>query len=494
MPAPGTRKRLDLGSLLILLCGGAALAHLLAFLAVALSRASYPFELEWLEGGVLQEVRRLLAGKAIYAAPSPEYVPFMYAPLYFKVAAWFSPPQGSFLPLRLLSLLATLGSAFLVFDWIRKETRRAAPAVIAAGLFIAAFKPSGFWFDLARVDSLFLFFCLLGLRLLASSPRPAAAVLAAAAFSAAFHTKQSALPMVACMLPYALLRGRAYAAAFAGGAALGMGGVAWLLDRASGGWYFYYVFAAPSGHPLVPGAALGFWTRDLAAVFPLPLLLAVFSVWRPLADRETPTAVFRLCSGVGMIGAAWMSRLHSGGWDNVLMPAYAWLALAAGWGLGELRFPEHPRAALIGAALIAQLAWLRYDPFAQIPKAADAKAGEMIAARIAAYPGEVYLPDHGYLAARAGKRQRAHRMAFQDILRGRGATPAARAETALDSLLRQRFFSALILDTPDLESAGIFPADASASYVLTDSLPLPGRLFMTVTGVKSRPAYIFTPR
>src|SRR6185437_16781118 len=68
----------------------AALAGLVAigaYLFVALLRLDYPFALEQLEGNSLVEVHRILAGQALYPAPSVEYVPDGYPPLYFYVSA-----------------------------------------------------------------------------------------------------------------------------------------------------------------------------------------------------------------------------------------------------------------------------------------------------------------------------------------------------------------------------------------------------------------------
>src|SRR5215475_2701148 len=68
----------------------AALAGLVAigvYVIVALRRADYPFALEQLEGNSLVEVRRILAGQALYPAPSVGYVPDGYPPLYFYVSA-----------------------------------------------------------------------------------------------------------------------------------------------------------------------------------------------------------------------------------------------------------------------------------------------------------------------------------------------------------------------------------------------------------------------
>src|SRR5207245_9768312 len=51
----------------------AALLFPLLYAATALARLSYPFELEWMEGGVLAGVQRLLHGQPLYAAPSLDY-------------------------------------------------------------------------------------------------------------------------------------------------------------------------------------------------------------------------------------------------------------------------------------------------------------------------------------------------------------------------------------------------------------------------------------
>ena len=45
------------------------LAVIGAYLAIALSRLSYPFTIEWLESNSLVEVHRILAGRPLYTAP-----------------------------------------------------------------------------------------------------------------------------------------------------------------------------------------------------------------------------------------------------------------------------------------------------------------------------------------------------------------------------------------------------------------------------------------
>ena len=67
-----------------------ALWYLGAYLVVALARINYPYDLEWMEGGTLEHVARVLGGQPLYVAPSLEFTPYIYAPLYYYVAAPFA--------------------------------------------------------------------------------------------------------------------------------------------------------------------------------------------------------------------------------------------------------------------------------------------------------------------------------------------------------------------------------------------------------------------
>src|SRR5437867_3352801 len=49
-----------------------------AFLVVALARLAYPYEVEWVEGGLADEVAVILRGQMPYAAPSLQHVAFIY--------------------------------------------------------------------------------------------------------------------------------------------------------------------------------------------------------------------------------------------------------------------------------------------------------------------------------------------------------------------------------------------------------------------------------
>src|SRR2546422_5385105 len=128
----------------------AAGVYLAAYLFVALSRIAYPFELEWIEGALVDHVRHLVAGNSFYVRPSLEFTPFFYPPLYFQLGAALSHLTGvGFMPLRLISFVSSLGCFALVLRLVWRDTSDRFCAWLAAGLFIATFRLDGAWYDLA---------------------------------------------------------------------------------------------------------------------------------------------------------------------------------------------------------------------------------------------------------------------------------------------------------------------------------------------------------
>ena len=63
---------------------------MLTFVAIALLRIGYPFELEWMEGSMVAHIARVVAGQPLYVSPTLAFTPFAYPPLYFEVSALFA--------------------------------------------------------------------------------------------------------------------------------------------------------------------------------------------------------------------------------------------------------------------------------------------------------------------------------------------------------------------------------------------------------------------
>jgi len=469
-----------------------AVGSLGVFLAVALARIGYPFELEWMEGACVDHIRRVLDGEPLYAAPSLEFVPFVYPPLYFWVSAAAAELTGiGFLPLRIVSFLSSLACFALIFLMVWRQTRSAAAGVIGAGLFAACYPVSGFWYDIGRVDMLALALLLGAVYLVQLDRGWASHLLAGAALALAFLAKQFALAAGLPLIAFGVAFRRGRGVAFAATSLILSAASAVLLDRASGGWYRYYVFDLPRQHEIDAAAAAGFWTGDLLAAVPVALALAVLGVeriWR--TDRRS--AFLWVAVLIGAVGASWTGRAHSGGYNNVLIPGYAAISILFALGVHAATNRAMRRRELLVSAVyllcLAQFLRLGHDPRRQLPTAADKKLGENVIAAMRAIPGEIYVPYHGYLPTLAGKQSYAHAMAVWDVARGGDREASDRLLWQITGAIRQQRFAAVMVDTevyaqPDLDI-----------YYSRHPILYEREAFYPVTGMRTRPKWVCLPR
>jgi 4-amino-4-deoxy-L-arabinose transferase-like glycosyltransferase len=500
--APRPLERTRLGVVLVAL----AAAFILTYVGVALVRLRYPFALEWIEGGLLDEVRWILAGHKPYVAPSLDYVPFIYNPLYFWVSAVVAKVVGpSLFALRLVSLSASLGSLALLALLVRKETGSNAAAVVGAGLFASTFKLTEQFMDLARVDSLYVLFAVLALYLLRTRPTLAGELGAAASLVLCFLTKQTGTFVAAPLVGWVLFahaqgartwRERLGGVPFAASTVLGIAGSAWLLDRWTDGWYRFYAFELPSQHRLVDGLWVDFWSSDLMGHVACACIGALF-VLLESGGMDRKARGLWAAALLGVLLASWSARLHDGGWNNVIMPAFALLsallaiALHRGFGLAAEIDDARQRGRVQAFVLllgIVQLALHAYDPRHVLPKSGDEEAGRAVVATLASAPGDVFVPTDSYLAAMAGKSPYLHEMAVRDLTR---ATPCATTEKLVaqikDAFATHRW--PMVITDNDW-----FAGDVVDNYA-RGRLSVPGRdAFFPVAGLRVRPGSVFTPK
>jgi hypothetical protein len=139
---------------------------------------------------------------------------------------------------------------------------------------------------------------------------------------------------------------------------------------------------------------------------------------------------------------------------------------------------------------IIQLAIPAYNPFAQIPTKADRDAGYELVQLLSKTPGEVYLVYHGYLPSLAGKRTYAQFSAILDIMKGEGQT---RGEKLLRTKIRksmwEQAFEIIILDGDRSLLPGLDTYYEKAGEVFQEN-----EAFFPVTGMRTRPTYIYIPR
>src|SRR5690242_9668573 len=110
-------------------------AHLVLFLYVIARRFAYPFDLEWMEGGMLLHAKRIAEGQPIYAPPSVDFVPYLYTPLYPAIVALLGKLVGIGYALGRFVSLASLAAAIVL--GYRAARRGAASIAIALAAMIA---------------------------------------------------------------------------------------------------------------------------------------------------------------------------------------------------------------------------------------------------------------------------------------------------------------------------------------------------------------------
>ena len=488
--------------------------NLVGLLVLMVLRMRYPFQLEWVEGATATTSQWILSGHFLYERLSLQFTPLLYNPLYFYVSALFSAVLGpGFLAPRLVSVLATIGTCFLIFDWVRRETASLVGALAAAGFYAATFKVTGVWMDAARVDSLLVFLLLLAAYWARRIPGPRGAIGCAALLALAYFTKQSALPFFIAFGGYYLLENRRAWLAYWPAAALFVLGAAWLLDVVSGSWYSFYAWYVVRNTVLDAAAIRAFWQVDLLGNVPLALgasLVALALLGNPFSRSAGGLrSRFYWALTAGALVSSWWNRSFAAAYVNALMPMMACLGLLLGLCLG-LPKPAPGRYLFQWAALLlaaVQFVKLVYDPRTVLPTARDERAGQEMLALIRSYPGDVFVAGGSYYPAMVGKPTFANWGAIvdssglwdTDLDVQRGKRPDPRRRIILDELeaaVASRRFDAVILD----DTSGTGPWDTYwnsllAPYYRFDRIIFAEPdVFWTISGGPTRPQLVYVPR
>lgn len=477
-------------------------SFLVLFIAIAVLSVGYPFQLEWMEGGTADVVARILAHKPLYVAPSIDYVPYVYAPLYYYVAALVSGVAGieALLAARLVSLAAALGCGWLIYLIAARETGNRVLAACGAFLFFATFEVSGKWLYIGRVDSLNLLFLLIATYALRFGGRLPSAALAGLFLALAFWTKQSALlaaiPLLAAVV---LLDWRRGLVAMCTGLAAVVA-PAMALHVSSDGWSTYYLFDLVRQHDFEWRRLITFWPMLLLGKTAIAAALS-FLALAILFVEQRRAAIFYAGLFAGFIGSAWAARLHNGSWSNVAIPAFAVFCILAPVGIVRIRALLGPRleglggkrsvAAASGLLLVLQLLGLAYDPRTAIPNKDDRAAAQHFLDYLSAIDGPVLLPDLRFVPTMAGKDSYGLEMAARDVLRaGEDDRGRAMLMASMKQAIEARRFRAIIINEvafnqlPELERYYRF-----TGRVFDDSSS-----FIPVAGWPTRPNLVFVPK
>lgn len=286
-------------------------------------RATYPYDIEWMEGATLISALRVTQGLPLYGMPEATYIPFIYPPLY----AWVVGGLASIFPFgytlgRVVSIVGTLtGAGALVFG-ARDAGARWPMAFGCAAIFLGTWEETGAFFDLVRIDGLSI--ALIGWALVLAvgdTPRRAIAggLMLALAFTCKHHAAALGFPIAAALW---YRDGRAQALRFGLAAAIPALLFVIAMEIGTGGRFLLWLVEVPSRHGIVgdrfwPTVEVKSWSPfrhelsgaglEVFAATPLLWLAAggtaAIAIARDVRSAGLGGAVLRLFGGLGVVGA-----------------------------------------------------------------------------------------------------------------------------------------------------------------------------------------------
>jgi hypothetical protein len=472
---------------------------LIALLYVTLSRVTYPFELEWMESMSLRTVQWISLGKSIYPAPSMEFVAYPYTPLYFYISYGVSLITGiGFLPMRLVSLIASLVSFYFLFQLLRSRLRIHS-ALFGVALYVASFGLNGYWFDIARVDALFMSLSIVGLYHFAKGPRNHY-IIAALFFALAAFTKQTALLIALPLCIYALIRNRKEGFWFSLplGTLVLIAGLTFHL--ATDGWFSYYTIGFMSNQIYKSGYLPHLFFYDLAWPLPVLFVTACIALWLIVKKRaRMPNKELLVIAGSSIAAAIYVDS-HMASFKNDLMPMYLGLSILFALTIQVISSAKPLRAGHLYIAAMLQVIYVLSRFVGQIPNDADRAAGERLHARFA-NADNIWITSQAYNFTPDRIAHYSHFLPMSDMITHDKSSKKAEFLQQLPAILAS--IDTIVLDErlPFDVSNSLAMRDArfrpiiESQFVFSDSLFFGSdSSFVPRTGEPRRPKYVYVRR
>ncbi len=450
----------------------------LMWAVLALVRIRYPYELEWSGGAMLDHCHQVLRGLPLYVPPGSSWFPFEYPPVYFWASAVVMRliHDDGAVGMRIVSCASTVGCLIVVWLWLRLLTARVGNQywpLLAPGLFLAAYRFTGAWYDIERLDMLFMFLSVLGGYLLSCGLHKGATVsadklppsrgisftqteftlLSAAVFCVAFLTKQQAVLFAIGAAGALIVMGNwRQFLLFCTASVIFDYWAVHVIDASTHGWFAYYCFHVPLANGIRKELALQFLLVDMPLVAPAIglCIVAALAFKVKLTDaihkiRTEPCVALFLSQVLMALAGSFLSRAHWGGAENVLIAGYLFVMMAACLCASRLEETGKIPGAPLYLLAICQMAVLTYRPDLQLPRAANYAAGSRYSALISELKkeGEVLCVDHGGFTSPA----HFHLMAVTDVFGSEKKTPPS-----IEAAIRYHRYASIVTDAlPDAE-------------------------------------------
>lgn len=475
-------------------------AHVAAVAWTVSRRIGFPYELEWLEGASLEHVRRIMNGGSLYVDPTPVFVPSIYTPLYFHIAAAVSSVFGlSFTTLRGLSLAASFGCFGLTAFIVRRETGCPRYAAFAALAHVATYHQSCTFFDIARIDMVFMFLFQATVVALRCARGVPGHIIAAALACAAYLTKQTTGVMLPPLILYALILNWRTGLLFGGTIIAALVGATAALNASSNGWYGYYIHQLLYDQPIAWHYLIGFWSINVLGALPVAFLFLLYFLWFGFEGGFSREKLFWPLAAASLMGGAWASRLNVGSAPNVLLPAHVILVIGFALGLHRLRAAivaeggarRESLDCFVSVLVLGQLIAIAWNPAEWVPDEDDKDEGDRIVEELRAIDGPVFVASHPYLAVYAGHPSHAHGLTFDDILRADGAASGGLILDEFKAELAAHKYAAIVLD--ESPTPWFLRKSIEKHYRLDRELTGWDDSFFPAVGWQTRPRYVYVP-
>lgn len=490
------RKWLSLEGLawVVAICYGAFCLY------IAFRRITYPYDLDFIEDNMLMQAIRVSLGKPVYIPPNANFVPQVYMPLYTFLCGWIFKIIGpSYFPMRLISFSATILTAILIFLISGRISNNSGIAFCAAILFLAGYRTTGGWYDLARVDALYVMLTLAGVALLVYGKENRFKLpLAGFILALAFLTKQNGLFFAFVVAVYLTFSTRWRVLTFAIPFALLSFLPIFYLDQTSNGWFSIYVFKIAYLSPIdFHRVAITLKDDLFGSMFGLTILLLTAGISLVLHERWESLLIEPwnwFIAAALFISIA--GRASVGGNRNNLMPAYTFLCIAPALAARETRrwrdqwqvYARNGLFVLIMIQFVLSASVPKY-PIGFIPTLSMKRAGDRLIQHVAGIEGPVLVLMHPYYAWLAGKEPSADiQMLWHARLRGEKPLPYD-----FVNRIQTHYYAAILSDESTFEAQPDLHQLITTYYSQAETLNS-NEAPLTMTGVIVRPRSIYRPK